>query len=294
MISDFVKSVVGVAVVIVVIVAVAIPIISNIGLSDPTYDNGDTVARYSAFDYTNDISITLYHDSMSINGDVVYELNDEVSKQGFPLIVSENYVILANFDQGTSFARIYEICEGRSADMGTTEITINISANGEVTGGVAHRIAEELMIYDPNGDYGVYWSDGLNAEHVLAAKDENIIQICTIDVPEDIVGGYHAYLRLKEGEIVSSNYIGCSEGDYPVILDATDVDGCISYGFVSIEPLSDYDWKGIGLNFALAPIESKPIQEFAIIDQTIQIIPLIMVAGLIIGVAGTFLYRRLS
>lgn len=300
MISDFIKSMIGVAVVVVVIVAVAVPIISDIAAPrTETYDNGDSVARYSKYDDTSTVTIRIdtrqgNEYGISINGNLIYDFNGVDSFQ-FPIVVSKYFtIIFSKVSINGNFAYYMANPEDIKTvvSMNGTYLILTIS-DGTITDS-SYKIeteVEDLWIYDPDGDYGVYWADGLNSKHVIAADDDDVIQFCTMHYSGGVL--QNAFIKLNNGEVVDSYYFNCSDVDYPLILDSIADDGIISYGFVSIEPTNDTPMN-YPMNFVLAPMEITIIHEPTPTVHMITLIPIIMIAGLIIGVAGTFLYRRLS
>lgn len=307
MISDFVKSVVGVAVIIVVIVAVVTPTITSLSYNEITNTGYDDQLRYSRISTDEDVSISITYvenkNHLYIDGVDYTDLVGNIESPGTPIIMSNTgmtliyltssgyYSITTRYwnPESDQFDGYYKGGYGSSKEYSIEIENETVTHTGFDTVPALkepHKF-DHGYILDYDGRYGLYSSTGDTTSFIAANSDDylieyadhNVILFDQITVVNGSVSSQYGYYN---GNTYSS--------EINATVDVTEEDGVMNYTlpFKSTQSNKDTEYMTIG------PISIIQRDLDPTMSSLISTIPLIMIVGLIIGVAGTFLYRRLS
>lgn len=265
------------------IVVVAVPIMSNIDLSDSTTIEGYDGDRYRLLDDTDTVVFGFdnYKRYMEVNG---VRQNLKYGSGGtYPVVTnlvgdcigvswSNNSISVSIFSDGNVY---------RPSIMAGDGGTIVIKAGVISSPGGNNNYSGNLYIMADDGDYINVLDNG----GVVPSSNSAFLYV------SEGRPGYFVNIILNGSEIL--HYFARDGSITDVKLNITTSDNLIEYpDEPTITPAQEDPYVAYAI---LAPYEAgETTATNQAIKDMIGTIPIIMVAGLIIGVAGTFLYRRLS
>lgn len=280
-IDNIVKVTVGAAVVIIMIVAFAIPVMSGFTESSPgeTGTNEYTSGNYAVYIPKAGTSITLTDGALNINGEDFIDYNSTISFGNCMLSLMSDYYSIEIF--GDQYLRSSTHAFNLTYDGNRVTGIIETTTKGDLS------IDTETAIYlennsDSDADYvwaetALYaWSDGAdyhtNSNTVLYAIYGNV-----------------AFYR---GTVNDMIYYGTGDESMTITTTAAGDDSLIITG-VSTTTLNTYLYVP-ETYYAVEPVEPQVSGAAATI---IDILPLIMVVGVlvaVVGAAGLFILNRRS
>lgn len=318
MISDFVRSVIGVAVVVVVIVTVAIPIISGLNVSDggqTIIDNGGT-GTYNKIDENTNVTISLSGDQLSITDNNAGTSTTIPASESDPCkkmaLISDSgcEVGPVEYDNQFSFYVWTRIADDDyGGDYLTEDLPVEIRGKTVTVFGVINTEIDNGFYRADGGEYSAY-----DSGPVRTAIDSSVFVFSDFKVDMTGGGAYYIFSIIDHDGKLDRGMGGYTSGTsstswtyIETTLDYTIQDNgsslTWSFNSVSWAPESD-DENAAGISGSSDSVTVLTKREYVVeseiqatdaaIESMIDMVPIIMIAGLIIGVAGTFLYRRLS
>lgn len=276
--NQFIKATVEIVVVFLVIIAAAIPIFSGIQLGNLTTVDLEG-ERYSQIE--DPVTITVVNNDSS---GITLKIDDkeQLYTDAQPITDIVGYLnirVMGSLESGlsiqigvtTTSSAVYPILkeESESATIGSNYIESKLG-NFDLAGPV--------YIKDDSGGYVLFTGE-------------------TADIPVSMTfigltgATYGAACTFENGVIVQvRNEIG---DDISSLVNTEPFD--VEDGFVKAILPTTIQTSVLDITALIVPQEDGEISNIeAAINSILDIIPILMIAGLIIGVAGTFLYRRLS
>lgn len=278
------KAVMGVLTALIVIVSVAVPIISGLDLSQVATIEGYDGHRYAEMGPEDTVIIGFDGSTpyISINGDRQAPIYADVDNANTPPILN---VIGANFyvnKMNQELRYSYIMSDGTSTYgnpiySGSSLVTITYDGeNGMVNGNLMAPGKVWIMVDD--GEYA----------------DVSEISDMTIPVSNAaIMAAYTGYgtmiLTLSGSDVVDYSVLAPSPLTGEPNIDITIADGTIAYP--ESATLGSTSFAGVVLILAPYEVDQTPAMDKAVND-IIDVIPLIMVIGIVIAAIGLFLRSR--
>lgn len=297
MISDFVKSVVGVAVVVVVIVAMAIPIISSMGEGAEYLDNDQSRGGFEFSEIPEGTTYTMDSTGWVGNGHTVAN------------IISDNFLYwkeYTNFLIGTDYYTLIPH-DNLSFTVFDDRIEVYIPQGASYKKDGSRLSASEDLTMSVPKQFAFVEYDNVEGTHIFIENSNDAVGLTvnysdTMYITNSLLNTdgtirAHNYIEFR-GDSHNGRFYKNTDGFFEYIIDdQTELPYTMETheGYHSIT-IDSYDGNIDGnlyYNKVLYPKVYKVVSDdptFTLIRQ----IPIIMIAGLIIGVVGTFLYRRLS
>ena len=271
--NNIIKTAIGVVVVSIIIISVAIPILAGINLSQTTIIEIDG-HRYAEMSPDDDVVLSVNNDvpNVTINGskqDAYIVENSPSNQKPLSNIIGENIVI--SYDTGDFICYYYNEEGGIERYIGDSATITHDSINGDpIKPGKIWIIQDEgeyINIADPSSSVSIPLS--------------NAAIFCGYAESAKIVA------NLNGSEVVNSSYLSFG---VPVGLE---VDIVISGDTITYPNFTTIDSHQYQVFVILAPYEvSQASATDRAIDNIIAVIPIIMIAGIMIAVIGTFLHMR--
>lgn len=280
MISDFVKSVIGVAVVVVVIVAVAIPIVNEmispvdekIGVND-----GDPVILAHP-----DSSMTYRSQTKEITIDgVVYHPSQNSEETIFQF---DKIVIKIDSDGKMNYY----------SDITKLEPSYTAGSSLTYSNGAINFVSDNKTVMYSDQLLSIVGAIDAQSDYVMSDKAINITSgdsfyiYCSKNLDGGDLSGFAIYSGVAKVGNVETTIIN---PPYDTWDDSTISIEFIDHG-TYVSPIIPSNCAIVGPAEYLQSPAFEPVPDS--LGALIGTIPIIIVAGLIIGVVGTFLYRRLS
>lgn len=311
--NAFIRATLGVVVTILVIAAVAVPIIS--GMMPNQYTNPTTdVGRYTPYSGDPMTFEYIYNDN---DGSKYFVINGEMvdysvySSLDVPLIISDVGYVWPRIsgtnlygsttliqDSGVVAFKDYNNSYGSDIHMEFSVQDGKISADIDsvFSPKITSQTFEWCYVYDPEGPYmaDTLSTSGNPGGSIAASPGDAVVQIGH-HVENNDNGKYFA-IELTDGYVATQTTIDYTSGtgnidtDISATANTMESDGVTIYSI----PPSNFDYVNYigrsGTTLMLYPPTAG--SEPTATDELIQIVPMLMIAGVVAGVAASFLTLR--